>query len=118
MATSENTPAATDPAAIWPGNVTLDRKGARIALDLLIELDSIEDDGSCICDQTSIDHSPRQGRPFRNMVAEYAGKAQSVGPEALEAFYAILGDYIGSAVGGCVPDIDVYTRYCGEDSPT
>lgn len=57
----------------------------------------------------------RQGRRFRNIVAEYAAAALAQGPGALPGFYAVISDFLAATSAGCVPDSEIYDRFCGED---
>ncbi len=93
---------AADPAATWPGVHALDRAGERIARDMLEELERVDMDehGTNPAEYCQLEDWVREGRPFRNIVAEYAAKAQAVSPEALAAFYAVLSDVVSRACQG------------------
>lgn len=106
---------SADPEKTWPGHATIDATGAAIARDMLSELASFDEEGNGIGYFAALENSYREGRPLRNVVAEYAAKAQSVGgAKALAGFYAVISDYIGRCCQGLVPDAEYYDRYCEE----
>lgn len=94
--------APTDPATRWPGVHAIDPAGERIARGMLEELECVNMDehGTNPAEYCQLADWVREGRPFRNIVAEYAAKAQAVGPEALAAFYAVLSDCLSIACQG------------------
>lgn len=110
---------STRPEARWPGHATIDAAGARIACEMLAELAEAEmdQDGVSAADLCCLPNWPRQGRPFRNIVAEQAAKAQEAGPEALAAYFAVLSDYIATTAQGSLPEAAAYGRYCGGKQP-
>ena len=113
-------PAINDPLANWPGFASVDAAGARIARDMLAELECTDMDANDItpAEYCELGNWPRHGLPFRNVVAEYAAKAQAAGPEALAAFYAVLSDFIAITCQGSVPESGNYDRLCaGEQGP-
>jgi hypothetical protein len=55
-------------------------------------------------DYASLEDWPREGRPHRNVVAEYPKRSQEAGPEVQAAFCAVLGDMLGMVCTGAVPD--------------
>ena len=91
--------ASVSPAAVWPESQSIDLTGAAIACEMLKELKSTDGDVHDLCpaEYCQLENWVRQGRPFRNIVAEYAAKAQAVSPEALAGFYAVLSDFIARA---------------------
>ena len=93
---------AADPAATWPGVHAIDPTGERIARDMLEELERVDMDEHDInpAEYCQLENWVRQDRPFRNIVAEYAAKAQAVSPEALAGFYAVLSDVVSRACQG------------------
>jgi hypothetical protein len=101
---------------IWPGYAPINRAGATLARDMLIELESINDpdeDGPNIAELSTLENWAREGRPLRNVLAEYAARAQAAGPDVLDGFYALLGDYIAIACQGSIADIGCrYDRHC------
>ena len=90
---------AADPAATWPGVHAIDPTGERIARDMLEELERVDMDEHDMnpAEYCQLENWVRQDRPFRNIVAEYAAKAQAAGPEALAGFYAVVSDFIARA---------------------
>ncbi len=64
-----------------------------------------------------LENWPRHALPFRNLVAEYATKAQAAGPDALAPFCAVLSDFIANSRQGCVPDTESYDPVCGPEDP-
>ena len=90
------------PATRWPGVHAIDPAGERIARQMLEELEGTEMDEHDInpAEYCQLEDWVREGRPFRNIVAEYAAKAQAVSPEALAAFYAVLSDVVSRACQG------------------
>lgn len=87
---------AADPAATWPGVHVIDPAGERLAREMLEVLECTEMDEHDMnpAEYCQLENWVRQDRPFRNIVAEYAAKAQAVGPEALAGFYAVVSDFI------------------------
>ena len=80
----------------------IDSTGARIARKMLKELERVDMDEHDInpAEYCQLENWVRQDRPFRNIVAEYAAKAQAVSPEALAGFYAVLSDVVSRACQG------------------
>jgi hypothetical protein len=107
---------ATSPAAVYPGHAEINRAGATIAWNMLCELERVdcEDDGPNIAEHSDLENWPRQGRPFRNVVAECAARADVAGPEVLEAFYAILSDFIAITCQGMCPAAARYDSFCDD----
>lgn len=106
---------SASPAAVWPGHATVDTAGATIAREMLLELADVPDEQEetvTVGDLACLENWPREGRPFRNVVAEYAARAQSAGPAAVEGFYAVISDYLGICCQGCLPDLDRYDSLC------
>lgn len=105
---------SADPQEVWPGFAQIDRMGAALARDMLYELEDPGSDehGVGLADYSSLEDWPRRGRPFRNVVAEYAAMAQAAGPEVLDGFYAVLSDYVSIACNGATPDAVSYDRHC------
>lgn len=95
---------AADPADIWPGFAQINRTGASLARDMLCELESANSDphGVNVADNCTLANWPRQGRPFRNVVAEYGAMAQAAGPQALIGFYAVLSEFLSSTCQGSI----------------
>lgn len=104
----------TSPAAVYPGRAEINRAGATIAWDMLCELESVdcEDEGPNIAEHSDLENWPRQRRPFRNVVAEYAAIANAVGPEVLDGFYAILSDVVAITCQGMCPAAARYDSFC------
>ncbi|MGB6486245.1 MAG: hypothetical protein WBE91_05125 [Steroidobacteraceae bacterium] len=104
---------SASPAAVWPGHAIVSTAGATIAREMLLELAAVPDEGTItVGDLACLENWPRQGRPFRNVVAEYTAMAQSAGTDAVEGFYAVLSDYIGICCQGSIPDLDRYDSLC------
>ena len=90
---------AADPGPTWPGVHAIDPAGERIARQMLEELEGSDMDerGVVPAEYCQLADCVREGQPFRNIVAEYAAKAQAVGPGALAGFYAVLSDRLSIA---------------------
>jgi hypothetical protein len=104
--------ASDDPAEIWPGVADVNRAGVALALEMLMQLESCEDDehGVRLSDYACLEDWPRQGRPFRNIVAEYLTAARKEGPEVEAGFCAMLTDFVGLGSGGVIADSGRYSE--------
>jgi|SRR5580698_7850292 hypothetical protein len=101
-----------DPEESWPGVADINRAGLALAVEMLEQLESCEDDehGVRLTDYACLEDWPRQGRPFRNVVAEYLSAARKDGPQVEAGFCAVLSDTIALHCSGMVPDS---ARYYG-----
>jgi hypothetical protein len=101
-----------DPEAIWPGVAAVSRAGVALAVEMLTDLEWNDEDehGIPLADYACLEDWPRQGRPFRNIVAEYLTAARKEGPEVEAGFCAVLTDMVGLICTGTVPDA---ARYSG-----
>jgi hypothetical protein len=99
-------PRDPDPTEIWQGVADVNREGMARAVEMLEQLESREDDehGIRLADHACLEDWPRQGRPFRNIVAEYLAAARKGGPEVEAGFCAVLSDMLGLISSGSVPD--------------
>jgi hypothetical protein len=104
-------PSDTDAAEIWPGVADVNREGIALALEMLEQLENWEKDehGIQLSDYACLEDWPRQGRPFRNIVAEYLAAARKEGPEVEAGFCAVLTDMVGLLCSGTVPDSERYS---------
>ena len=95
------------PAAVWPGIQSIDPVGAAIAREMLEELEGTETDerGLCPAEYCQIENWVREAQPFRNVVAEYAARAQDAGPAALQGFCAALSDFIAQSCQSLVDQV-------------
>lgn len=101
----------------WPGHAAINPIGAALARDMLIELEGIDSpdsdpEGPAPAERSMLEDWVRQGRPFRNVVAEYAAMAQAAGPEVMGGFYAVLSDYVSIACQGSIANVEKYDRHC------
>jgi hypothetical protein len=101
-----------EPTEEFPGDATIDPAGAAIARAMLRELEEVDLVHGTPANDSLLANWPREGRPFRNVVAEYVAKAHAMSPQALEAFYAVLSDFISWASQGSVPNSSSYDRFC------
>ena len=84
-------------------NLLTEADGRALAVAMLRHFWDVEDD------QHSIEAMYRtEGTQQDNVVLRYVGEAAAGNADALTGFCAVLTDYIGSAVGGSVPDEDIY----------
>jgi hypothetical protein len=111
MAKVVNHPMADDPEALYPGVAEVDRAGVALAVEMLLQLENWETDehGIELCGYACLEDWPRQGRPFRNIVAEYLTAARKEGPEVEAGFCAALTDMVGLLCSGIVPDSERYS---------
>lgn len=104
---------------IWPGAVEVNRTGAELARDMLVELETVEDQdhpgGPSPADYCNLEDWPREGQPFRNVVAKYAARARALGPEVLDGFYAVLSDFVSVACAGAAFPAARYDRWARDD---
>ena len=99
---------------IWPGHVDLDRTGVALAVEMFDEMAEDTDvDRVQVADMCCLEDWPRNGQPFRNIVAEYLERARQAGPAALYAFTAVLSDLAGLAVQGSCRDVENYAEHYG-----
>jgi hypothetical protein len=95
----------------WPGVAEVSRRGVAIAVEMLTDLESNEDEqGAAAYDLACLEDWPREGRPFRNVVAEYLKRARDAGPEVEAGFLAVLSDTVSMVCGGSVPSSERYDR--------
>jgi hypothetical protein len=110
-------PSDPDPREIWPGVVDVNRAGLTLAIEMLEQFESCEDDehGIPLTDYACLEDWPRQGRPFRNIVADYLTAARKEGPEVEAGFCAVLTDMVSLFCSGTVPDAERYSaaRFTG-----
>ncbi|HJS91648.1 MAG TPA: hypothetical protein VJ738_16900 [Steroidobacteraceae bacterium] len=100
---------------IWPGIHQVDKAGARLAQDMLAELETYDPTADVsVANRSCLEDWFRDGGPFRNIVAEYMATAQAAGPQALEGFCAVLSDFIAQACTGSVCDAAQYNRWTGD----
>jgi hypothetical protein len=107
-----------DPDEIWPGVADVSREGVALALEMLVELengDAPDEHGIGPANYACLEDWPRQGRPFRNIVAEYLTTARKGGSEVEAGFCAVLTDIVGLLSSGSVPDTERYAdaRFTG-----
>ena len=105
------------PMEIWPGVADVDRAGIALAVEMLADLEWNDEDehGIPLADYACLEDWPRQGRPFRNVVAEYLMAARKEGPAVEAAFCAVLTDVVALCCTGTVPDSARYSaaRFTG-----
>lgn len=82
-------------------------EGYRLALALAREIE-----GSQLSGCFHIEENFNEGKPQRNIVAEYLGRVRSLGdPEAEAGFSAMLTEFIVSGIYGCFPsEVQKYYR--------
>jgi hypothetical protein len=66
-----------------------------------------------VADYSSLEHWARQGRPFRNVVAEYLAQAREEGSAVEAGFCAVLSDMAALVATGVIPDIGNYAEWYG-----
>ena len=102
-----------DPEEVWPGVSDVNRAGLALAiemLDLLEDGSGLSDEhGICLSDYACLEDWPRQGRPFRNVVAEYLTVARKEGPDVEAGFCAVLTDMLGLLCAGTVAHAERYS---------
>lgn len=77
MAAAENTaPSEAQSISAPPGYYPVNRLGASLARDMLGELDEVctDTDGETIAERSELEDWAREGRQFRNVVAEYVAR--------------------------------------------
>jgi hypothetical protein len=101
-----------DPTEVWPGIADVNRMGFALALEMLDQLENWEEDEHKIrvSDSACLEDWPRQGRPFRNIVAEYLAAARKEGPEVEAGFCAVLTDFIALGCSGVVSGSERYSE--------
>lgn len=101
----------------WKGHAKVSRDGVELAVEMLEQLaeSTPADDGSgvTVADYSSLEDWPRQGRPFRNVVAEYLARAREGGSEVEAGFCAVLSDMAALVAARVIPDIDNYADWYG-----
>jgi hypothetical protein len=104
-----------NPAEVWPGWADVNRAGLTLAVEMLEQVESSEEDEHKIrlADYACLEDWPREGRPFRNIVAEYLTAARNQGPEVEAGFCAVLSDIVGLIGLSTVSDSGRY-RAVGE----
>ena len=106
-------PKADDPRAMFPGVAALDRTGARLAFEMLCELEDFEttdQDGILASDRACLENWPRQGEAFRNVVLEYLHRADKAGSSAEAGFCAVLSDFVATVSIGAIFSAKRYGR--------
>lgn len=95
-------PSDPDPTKVWPGLVGVNSAGVEIALEIFKRLENSESDahGIRLSDSACLEDWPREGRPFRNIVAEGLALARSEGPETEAGFCAALTDFVALVCSG------------------
>ena len=103
------------PQDVWEGHAAVDRAGAELAIEMLSELEDTDcdDDHHVTADYSCIADWPREGQPFRNIVAEYLQRARAAGGDVEAGFCAVLGDYVSICCQGSVPDAEGYAQVFG-----
>ena len=103
------------PQDVWKGHAAVDRAGAELAIEMLSELEDTDcdDDHHVTADYSCIADWPREGQPFRNIVAEYLQRAREAGPGVEAGFCAVLSDFVSTARAGSVPYTDSYAKMFG-----
>jgi hypothetical protein len=96
---------------VWQGVADVNRAGIALGLEMLVQLEDFENDEHGIrpAEYACLEDWPRQGRPFRNIVAEYLKAARKEGPEVEAGFCAMLTDIVGLLCSGSVPDTERYS---------
>jgi hypothetical protein len=97
---------------IWPGWADVNREGAALAHEMFVRLEENEDDehGVALADYGCLEDWPREGRPFRNFVAEYLKAARERGPDVEAGFCAALTDVVGLVFQEQAPTAHRYER--------
>jgi hypothetical protein len=97
---------------VWPRAAPLNRDGVALAHEMLVALQRIDvdDEGISLADYACLKDWPRQGRPHRNVLAEYLKKARDMGPDAEAAFCAVLSDFVAICCQGSVPEVSWYAE--------
>jgi hypothetical protein len=98
-----------DPEAIWPGVADVNRVGIALAAEMLERLEEQDEHKIRLADYACLEDWPRQGRPFRNIVAEYLTAARKEGPEVEAGFCAVLTDMVGLLCEGMGVDTSRYS---------
>jgi hypothetical protein len=98
---------------IWPGVADVNREGVTLAHEILVLLEDNEDDehGVALADYGCLEDWPREGRPFRNFVAEFLKAARERGPEVEAGFCAVLTDMIAMTCQGMAPVARRYANF-------
>jgi hypothetical protein len=78
---------------------------------MLCELEHNETEGDVsMTDRSCLENWPRQGLPFRNVVAEYLASARAAGPDVEAGFCAVVSDFLSLVSSGSVPDAGFYEK--------
>lgn len=101
------------PLDVWRGFACVDKKGVSIAYKMLSELEQLDGDkaGITLADYASLEEWPREGNPFRNVVAEYLAVAREGGPSVEAGFLAVLTDMIAMNCQGLGADSGRYEDF-------
>lgn len=104
-----------DPQEIWTGHADINRQGVELAVEMLDCLGEIACDEAGVTegDYSSLEDWGRQGRPFRNVVAEYLQRARGSGADVEAGFCAVLSDIVALVANGEVPDVSGYAEMYG-----
>jgi hypothetical protein len=86
------------PEEIWPGRQSVNQAGAKLAVEMLLELHSgaSDDVGISARNYCDLGDWARQGRPFRNIIREFLHRAQLFGADAETGFCAVLTDFVAA----------------------
>jgi hypothetical protein len=105
----------TDPAQVWTGRIDVDRVGAELAIEMLTELQSEEqdEDGVLAADYLRIEDWPRQGRRYRPILIEYLDRARAAGSDAEAGFLAMVGHYLSMVARERLVNLPYFSRLLG-----
>jgi hypothetical protein len=80
-----------DPTELWKGHAEINLDGVRLVLQMMGELEDIEseDFGVTTAEFCDLEDWPREGRPFRNIFAEYLARARAAGTDVEAGFCAV-----------------------------
>ncbi len=78
-------------------------RGRQLAIELLEQLEDLGAD-ECVFG----DDEYRGGRPQSDALGVAWNAAKAAGPYAEREFCSVLTDFLGSALGGAIPDADFY----------
>jgi hypothetical protein len=89
---------------------SLDRAGAKLAVEMLEELEHRGQRAAATrADLCGLEAKYRHGRPQRDIVGEYLERARAAGSEAESSFTRLLSDFVSQCRGGGgVPDTENY----------
>jgi hypothetical protein len=101
-----------DPMELWRGHAEISRDGVRLVLQMMEELEDTESEdfgvsNAGFCD---LEDWPREGRPFRNIFAEYLERARAAGADVEAGFCAVVSDFFALNCSGLSPDGNRYAR--------